>query len=103
MRFENPRDYRDHIVGRFCHDFTEKWNTGQEEHGGELQRKPGMEKHMLAEALDFVAYAYVAVDQKELTAALLRDAIRRHSWDCVQAALNVLETGNAEGEHVEDR
>lgn len=111
MRYASPEEHRDAIAARFREAFRRKYDAGHAEHGGQLWRKPGMERQLVAEALDFVCYVDVLAEQKADVVDLLRRAlpaisrsgVGQAAWDFVNAALNILETGNAQGEAVEDR
>ena len=74
-----------------------KWNAGQLEHGGDLTRKPVL-KEAVDEALDLISYLFVLRNQVELAKLHLAEALATGSKEAIEAALNILNTGNADGE-----
>ena len=76
-----------------------KWNAGQAKHGGDLTRKPCL-KEAIDEAVDQVAYLFVLRNQVELAKLHLAEALATGNREAIEAALNILNTGNADGETV---
>lgn len=73
-----------------------KWERGQKEHGGQLDRKPVLHE-AYDEALDMVCYLGVLRRQHARAKALLADALANQNWDSVERAFNILRLGNEEG------
>lgn len=74
-----------------------KWDAGIAEHGGELSRKPCLEE-AIPELIDLVHYMMTHRNQVARAQMYLRECISTGRRDAAIAALNILETGNAEGE-----
>ena len=74
-----------------------KWDAGAAEHGGELSRKPCLEE-LIPELIDFAHYLLTHRNQVAKAKLYLRECISTGSRDAAIAALNILETGNADGE-----
>lgn len=74
-----------------------KWKRGQERHGGDLTRKPCL-KEAIDEAVDQVAYLFVLRNQIEVAKAYIAEGIATGSKEALESALNILTTGNADGE-----
>lgn len=92
---------------------SSKYRAGQKEHGGRLWRKP-MLGHMIEEITDLVVYMathrghflrvlgllYEALEDMDRAESAGVDVIPGR--DAVQAAFNILTTGNEEGEEEEE-
>lgn len=59
--------HRDRILARVNAAFADKYTKGQQEHGGDMWRKPGMLTHAKEEVLDLIAYLWTLEDQLQPT------------------------------------
>ena len=50
------------IIAKATHDIDAKYRRGQQEHGGDLWRQPGLLKMAIEEAIDQVVYLYTLQD-----------------------------------------
>jgi hypothetical protein len=66
-----------------------KYVAGQQEHGGELWRKPILGE-LLEETIDLAVYAETLSDQMQAGLSLLRHAIQERDWALVTVALETL-------------
>lgn len=76
---------------------VKKWSAGQAKHGGDLTRKPCL-KEAIDEAVDMVSYLFVLRNQIEVAKLHLAEALATGSREAIEAALNILNTGNVDGE-----
>lgn len=53
------------IKAEFLHQVDKKYRKGQEEHGGNLWKKPGVLEMLMDECVDFFVYAYVLKQQRD--------------------------------------
>jgi len=86
--YETPRQHREHLIDTFTEAYREKYDKGQQEHGGQLWKKDTT-GFMLEEVLDFWSYAKVATDQRDEAIAIL-EVVMRGSNRTEPAALFVL-------------
>jgi len=76
---------------------VKKWTAGQAKHGGDLTRKPCL-KEAIDEAVDMIAYLFVLRNQIEVAKLHLAGALATGDRNSIEAALNILSTGNVDGE-----
>lgn len=88
------------IVAGVSTDIAAKYRKGQEEHGGQLWRKPNLLTEARNEALDQLTYLDAVQLQYDEARRLLARAIIDRDWNLAAQAFNVLATGNPEGEAV---
>ena len=82
--------HRNQLIALFKKRFTEKYDKGQAEHGGELWNK-NTSTMMLEEVMDQWSYAVVAWEQRlEAIVLLEREMVARGLSDTVLRALKIL-------------
>lgn len=77
------------ILSEFTKDASEKYISGQKEHGGNLWEKPGMLDNAIQEVLDLAVYLYTLREQLE------RDGVTTRSrlTPCSQPVPDAVEIG----------
>ena len=76
---------------------VKKWTAGQAKHGGDLTRKPGR-KEAIHEAVGTNAILFVPRKQIAVAAPHLAGALATGDRNSIEAAFNILSTGNVDGE-----
>jgi hypothetical protein len=80
------------IICKFTQDVSNKYRTGQAEHGGNLFDKPNLPM-LMEEVQDLVVYAYTLKDQIQEAVYLMLDD---------DESRNILVTGNKDGKIIKD-
>lgn len=86
------------LISGVSSDLDAKYRHGQEEHGGQLWRKPRLLTEARNEALDQLTYLDALQSQHDLARRLIGRAVIDRDWELAAQAFNVLATGNPEGE-----
>ena len=106
MHYEHGEEHVTKILRAWKNRVVPKYRAGQAEHGGKLWRKP-VASAITEEIIDLLVYWDVQVDQffdlhLELVAALQNLSPLHPAYPFVEGALNILATGNREGDMEED-
>ena len=103
--YYKPKFHKQGIIARFGGMMDEKYDKGQEEHGGQLWEKPVL-KFMLEEVMDLPIYLLTFMDQIEQVKALLKEGLEAqdlfHAGNAIKHALNILEKGNQDGKKLDN-
>lgn len=68
-----PQEHKDQLINNFSTEYVNKYNKGQEEHGGNLWEKPSMIRNAKDEVLDQWSYISVIESQIKEAIALMDD------------------------------
>jgi hypothetical protein len=96
--YQSPGEHIANIIAKLPQRFLNKYDMGQEEHGGKLWRKQCLVQ-LEEELIDALIYFKVIQHQVELARHVLMDAMTdKISYeDAVDMAYNILEWGNVWG------
>jgi hypothetical protein len=95
-------EYIGEVIKRWV---VQKYEAGQIEHGGDLRRK-AVNSHIRAEIADLVVYWVTLEDQIQEVFNLLELALTKETAEAkdllIEAVLNILDSGNIQGEAEEE-